>query len=62
MPESMRFVVTIPKNDLETLALNEDLGDTPSTEQLCQVLRGAIMAGFEEYTGEEVSVSVSPMS
>lgn len=57
----LRFLVSISKDDLENLAISEDLGnEAPTAEQICDILKEAIMAGFEEYTGEPVDVRVRP--
>jgi len=60
MAESMRFIVSIPKEALEDLALSEGLGDDVNTERLCAIVREAVVAGFEEYLGEGIDVEVKP--
>lgn len=64
--EIIRFVVDIPKEDLEDIArldeAEEELSGGFSPELLAGCLKRAILAGFEEYIGEEVNVSVKPVS
>jgi hypothetical protein len=59
----VRFVVDVPKSDLMDLALNlsgDQLPDGVSSAQLAQYLKDAIIAGLEEYLGEEASIEVYP--
>jgi len=63
MAEKLRFVVDVPVSDLRDLALNLEGDELPaevSSAQLAGYLKDVIMAGFEEYLGEEVSVDVYP--
>ena len=63
MAEMVRFVVDVPKQDLMDLALNlegDEVDSTVPPGQLAKYLKDAIIAGFEEYLGEEVSVQVYP--
>ena len=63
MAEMLRFVVDVPKQDLMDLALNlegDEVDSTVSSGKLAQYLKDAIIAGLEEYLGEEVSVEVYP--
>lgn len=63
MAEMVRFVVTIPKTELEDLALQEGLGEVATAEQLAQVVKDAVIAGLEEYLGEVNSglIDVKPI-
>jgi hypothetical protein len=63
MAEMVRFVVDVPKSDLMDLALNlsgDELPADVSAAQLAQYLKDAIIAGFEEYLGEETTIAVYP--
>jgi len=63
MAEKVRFVVDVPVDDLRDLALNLEGDELPaqvSAAQLAGYLKDVILAGFEEYLGEEVSVDVYP--
>ena len=65
MGEMLRFVVDIPSDELaDILRLDEaeeDLADGVSPQMLADALKRAILAGFEEYLGEEIVVSVRPV-
>jgi len=60
MAESLRFIVNIPKEALEDLALSEGLGESVGVDRLCSIVREAVIAGFEEYLGEGIEVEVRP--
>lgn len=60
MAESLRFIVSIPKEALVDLALSEGLGETIDANHLCSIVREAVIAGFEEYLGEGIEVEVKP--
>ena len=63
MAEMVRFVVDVPKSDLMDLALNLNGDELPAgvpPAQFAQYLKDAIIAGFEEYLGEELTVDVYP--
>jgi hypothetical protein len=65
MGDMLRFVVDIPADELaDILRLDEaeeDLADGVSPQMLADALKRAILAGFEEYLGEEIIVSVRPV-
>jgi hypothetical protein len=65
MGDMLRFVVDIPADELaDILRLDEaeeDLAGGVSPQMLADALKRAIIAGFEEYLGEEIVVSVRPV-
>jgi hypothetical protein len=65
MGEMLRFVVDIPADELaDIIRLNEaeeTLAGGVSPSMLADALKHAILTGFEECLGEEVTVSVRPV-
>jgi hypothetical protein len=61
----LRFVVDIPADELVDIVRLDEAEETISGgishAMLADALKRAIIAGFEEYTGEEVTVSVRPI-
>lgn len=65
MGDMLRFVVDIPADELVDIVRLDEAEETISGgishAMLADALKRAILAGFEEYTGEEVTVSVRPV-
>lgn len=65
MGEMLRFVVDIPADELADILRLDEAEETisggVSPAMLADALKRAILAGFEEYLGEEITVSVRPV-
>lgn len=65
MSDMLRFVVDIPADELADILRLDEAEETisggVSPSMLADALKRAILAGFEEYLGEEITVSVRPV-
>ena len=65
MGEMLRFVVDIPADELADILRLDEAEETisggVSPAMLADALKRAILAGFEEYLGEVITVSVRPV-
>ena len=65
MGEMLRFVVDIPADELADILRLDEAEETisggVSSSMLADALKRVILAGFEEYIGEEATVSVRPV-